>query len=154
MDPEGHFAPDCISQITKSSKIIKFWRSMSLGCWFLDAGGHSNIFWSILTNDGMWAAWRMLGGGRLPPSPTNHPNCYLWGAPPLKLPIFYYIVIFGHPKKTRNEKMYIEMVECRLHLWRWIDSWPKRCLRFGHNYVPSTWYQVLGTRHLVPSIIT
>ena len=32
MDPEGHFAPGCISRISKSSKINTFWRSMSLGC--------------------------------------------------------------------------------------------------------------------------
>ena len=123
---------------------------------FLDAGGHILIYFGRSLQTTVCGPHGVCWGGegrRLPhQTPKPPPNCYLWGAPPLKLPIFYYTVIFGHPKKTRNEKMYIEMVKCCLHLWRWIDSWPKRCLRFGHNYVPSTvvpstWYQTRGTKH-------
>ena len=58
--------------------------------------------------------------------------------------------IFDKLKKTRTGKLYTNMVKCCLDLWRWIDSWPKCCLRCGHNYVPSTWYQVFGTKYLVP----
>ena len=137
MYPEGHFAPDCISRISKSLKINRFWwflevhvlRMLIFGCRWT----YSNIFWSILTNDGMWAAWRMLGRGRLPPSPPKPPPTAIYeGLRPSNSPYFIILLFLGTPKKTWNEKMYIEMVKCCLDLWRWPDSWQKRWLIYKH----------------------
>ena len=96
MDPECHFAPDCISRISKSSKINRFLeihvlRMLIFGC----RRTYSNIFWSILTNDGMWAAWRMLGGEgcRLPP-----PIAIYEGLRPSNSPYFIILLFLGTPK--------------------------------------------------------
>ena len=123
---------------------------MILGC----LRTYSNIFWSILTNDGMWAPTCMLGGespqllfmrGSAPQTPHILLYCYFWA-----------------PKKDAEWKKCIhkwsnvvlisdgELIHDQNVAWN-LDTITYQVPGIKY-FVPSTWYQALATSVLVPSI--
>ena len=110
---------------------------------------YSNIFWSILTNDGMWAATCMLGGGRLPPSPPQ--LLFMRGSAPQTPHIVLYCYLLAPQKDAewkdvyRNGRMSSSSLTVNWFMTKtWLEIWTQLRTKY---VVPSTWYQTLGTKH-------